>query len=245
MELWIRHLVEPSRLILTWQAPPEVSDRARWAVGEITMAASGGAFRYYSGDEFVSMNTGRGVDKLAAAGFGGYPAFPWSDDEARTFRDALGAFLRRITPVTRHDFGKYLERFHLQVREGLSGFALLAITGAALPSDGFSFVDPLDESTKVQDVVVEVMGYKYNLSAARLPRLGAEVSLIAEPTNEFDGFAVRLEVDGWKIGYVHRLQSRVVSAWLSTRSLRAVLCRFNGTIEMPRAFMFIKVRTQS
>lgn len=163
MGQWIEILVEPRRLILVWRQPDWVKDRQHWAVGVLEGPESEARFRYLAGDEFRAMNDLRDPEHLRGQGFSGYPAFPgWEPDKPTTIAEgALAAFLRRVPSRNRSDFAKYLEGFRLRVRPDLTDFALLGATGAALPSDGFTLVDPLDSSVREQDVVLEVQGYRH------------------------------------------------------------------------------------
>lgn len=244
----IEHLVEPPRLILSWQPPPSLPDRARWAEGGLARTAGGATFRYLRGEELASANKGRTEADLIRAGFAGYPAFTWARNHAgQVFHDqALEAFLRRVPSSRREDFGRYLERFRLHTQSQFSPFALLAASGAELPSDGFSLIDPLEVRTVTQDAVLEIMGHHY-YHAREGSRLEpwAAVELVPEPTLIHDPNAVRVEQSGRILGYTHRLQAQSVSNWLMTRSVNAWGARVNGSTDRPRAFIFVEVREQA
>ncbi|WP_431269038.1 HIRAN domain-containing protein [Dankookia sp. P2] len=246
MDRWIKHFVEPPKLILSWQSPPGIADRARWAVGEVVRGEEV-TFRYFRGQELAAANGGRTEERLCDAGFAGYPAFRWTRFKAgHVFRDqVLEAFLRRVPSRRREDFGRYLERFRLHRLSSFSPFGLLAATGAELPNDGFCLVDPLDVQTAVQDVVLEIMGHHYYALEGRRLNVGAAVNLVPEPTLERDPNAVRVEQDGELLGYVNRLQAKAVSAWLADRSIYAWGARVNGSKDRPRAFMFVEVRAHA
>ena len=248
MEWWIKHLVEPERLVLEWRPPENVPERTRWAVGELRRTLAGAEFRYLAGSELEKANRERSIEKLRAAGFLGYPAFLWDTPNAETvYREgALEAFVRRLPSPKRSDFAQYLEHFHLQPRPNLSGFALLAATGASLPNDGFSLVDPLDGEVRLQDVVLEVNGFRHY--ASRLTRQlvpGSKVELIREPTSEYDPWAVRIEINKELSGYISRLQSYAVSRWLTRDAARAWLVRVNGPAFQPRATILVEVRERA
>ncbi|TIV35777.1 MAG: hypothetical protein E5V99_08995, partial [Mesorhizobium sp.] len=141
-ENWITHASEPDHLILAWQAPDEFNDRTRFAVGELTCENGEVRLRYFGdSDQFKRLNPDKSYDQLLSYGYAGYPGFPPERAEHRA--GVLEAFMRRLPPRSRADFDAY-ER-HLRVRPGtkLSDFALLALSEAYLPSDGFSVVDPL------------------------------------------------------------------------------------------------------
>ena len=145
MECWIEHPQEPKELLLVWQAPVDVPDRLRWAVGRLHCHADSSSFAYLDGKEFQALNLGRLEGQLRACGFTGYPAFDRKRrPEAGVWNDALQTFLRRVPPRRRPDFGAYLEHHLVRADTPLSPMALLAVTEARLPSDGFSMIDPLD-----------------------------------------------------------------------------------------------------
>jgi hypothetical protein len=248
MERWIEHLVEPRRLILEWRPPPHVAHRSRWAVGELRRIEHGAEFRYFEAQELPALNNGRTVEVLKEAGFVGYPAFPWDPRRpGGVFRErALEPFLRRLPSPRRSDFAAYLDRFFLRPGTPVPAFALLATTGASLPNDGFSLVDPLEGEATLQDVVLEVNGVRYHwphLSAP--PAVGSRVSLVPEPTMQHDPFAVRVEVEGGLIGYISRLQSAAVSRWIARGVTEAWLVRVNGTSAEPRAHILAQVRDRA
>jgi len=242
MDRWIEHIGEPDRLILAWQAPDDQPDRSRWAVGELVDGPNGARFRYFGDEEMRALNNGRDRTDLKAAGYLGYPAFePPSDTKWHT-DDVLGAFLRRLPPRDRSDFGRYLEHFRLRPTLPLTPFALLAATEGQLPGDGFSLIDPLDPEVPRRDLVFEVAGHRHNAQSRDQLRVGQEVRLVANPTNPHDENAVRIEANGELIGHVNRLQAPTVGRWLNERRVSAWIVRLNGSLEKPRAFIFLSVR---
>lgn len=243
MEHWIEEVGQTDRLILAWQAPDEVADRVRWAIGELAKTPRGAQFRYYDGEEFRGLNGGRSQDDLRAAGYFGYPAFDRRADASGVFHDGvLDAFMRRLPPAKRSDFPRYLEHFRLRASTDVSPFSLLGITEARLPSDGFSLVDPLDPNEPSRDVIFEIAGHRHNVTCRDRLVEGQPVDLVLDPTNEHDINAIRVEANGELIGHVNRFQAPTVGRWLNERAVSAWLLRLNGTPEKPRAFAFVKVR---
>ncbi len=245
MDRSIEHLAEPRRLILEWRPPAHVADRVRWAVGELRRTDEGAEFCYFGAEELRAANNGRTLEALHDAGFAGYPAFPWNAKQpGSVIRDrALEPFLRRLPSARRSDFPAYLERFLLRAGPPIPAFALLAATGAALPGDGFSLVDPLDGEARLQDVLLEVNGVRHHWPRlAAPPAIGSPVLLRPEPTNPYDPSAVRVEVGGALLGYVSRLQSAAVSRWVARGVAQAWLARMNGTATKPRAHILAQVR---
>jgi len=243
MQRWIEVLVEPAKLILTWQPPDGVADRTRWAVGELARHGTQATFCYFAGAEFERVNQGRSQATLAEYGFVGYPAFNWKQAMPDSFHDrVLDAFLRRVSSPSRSDFRQYLEGFRLEPRSDLTPMALLAVTSAPLPSDGFTLVDPLDPDVAEQDMLLEVTGYHHNMAGQDAPEIGDALELLAEPDNPHDACAVQIRHAGRRIGYVNRLQSASVSRWLGSRAVDAWMVKVNGAARRPKAHMLVTVR---
>ncbi|WP_431284953.1 HIRAN domain-containing protein [Humitalea sp. 24SJ18S-53] len=241
MDQWLDEIREPARLILAWQAPPDVADRTRWAVGELVKRGESTEFRYFDDAEFDSFNVGRTLASLRDAGYRGYPAFEMTS--AQTFPvGALDAFMRRLPSPRREDFDVYLQRFRIRPNRAVSPLSLLAVTGASLATDGFSLIDPLDRGAKRQDVILEVVGTRYYSTANAALAAGVCVDLVPDPSNDHDRHAVKVVGPAGCIGYVNRLQSESVAGWLASRSVEANILRLNGSKQSPRVFLFVAVR---
>ncbi len=245
MTNWIENYPEPRRLFLAWQAPDQLGDRFRWAVGELSVLASGQfELRYFRAeDEFRARNQGRTSAEIAKLGYGGYPAF---GVKRETHRDGVSeVFLRRLPPTGRPDFGAYVSQFRIPPNTKASVPLLLSITEAKLPSDGFSIVDPLDPNAVAYDLMQEIAGYRYYAgTVAPLLVPGRTVDVAAEPDNKYDPGAVAFSIDGEKVGNVNRLQAPAFLRWLESGSVTAVVERLNGRPDHPRAFLFVRVRAQ-
>ncbi len=214
----------------------------RWSVGTLQRRGNDVDFTYFSDRELGEHNGGRNYSQLRDAGFQGYPAFPLREAQFETFPSALSAFLRRVPPRSRSDFGQYLSQFHLGDDVFFSDLALLAITEARLPSDGFSLVDPLDGDDAVFQTVVELAGYHYytdKISPEMTP--GDRLELVPEPTNEYDPHALRVEWRNTLIGYINRLQAPRLVRSLGSRDVSLWLSRLNGSRSKPRAFGLLSV----
>jgi hypothetical protein len=243
VERWIEHFCEPRRLILSWRAPEDAKpDRHRWAIGELTRDGGQSMFRYFDDREFSDANVGRTISALIAAGFLGYPAFTYAPGQVFT-DEVLEAFQRRLPPRSRADFPRYLEHFRIRGDSSVSTFALLGLTEAKLPSDGFALVDPLDPEASDCEVVLEVAGHRHYRDAVGALKVGQAVELVADPGNSHDANAVRLEVGGQMIGHVSRFQAPTIGVWLKSRRLEAWLLRLNGSTASPRAFVFLQMRS--
>jgi hypothetical protein len=237
---WVEHIVDPRRLFLAWQAADQFGNRFRWAVGEITRDGSNYTFRYLQGAEFENLNQGRRESELSALGYRGYPAF--KPRQIVHTHDVIAPFLRRVPPRGRSDFNAYKEQFRLHADTEVSDFALLGITEAKLPSDGFSLVDPLDGDTLPRELLLEVAGHRYYRDLlSRPPLVGERADLLPEPDNKFDPNAVKVLIDDQCAGYVNRLQAKAFLRGLSQARTTAVVERVNGKADNPRLFIFVRI----
>lgn len=223
---YIEYVRDPSRLLLIWQRPEEDGvPRVRRAVAELVR--EGGApvrFRYLADTpDFVAAQ---------AEGFVNFPAFR----KLHVTYDigVLDVFMRRLPPRSRGDYGKYLEQFRLRPETPISDFALLAYTGATLPSDGFGILDSLDGPAGVFDVLLTVAGVRHVApNVATELRVGAAATFVPEEGNVHDADAVAVHVSGTHVGYVPRPQARGLRHLLRTAEIDAQVVRVNGTPERP------------
>jgi hypothetical protein len=181
------------------------------------------------------------VDRAKKLGFAGYPAFRLQQAEHR--QGVLAAFLRRLPPRARADFNAYKAQFRLKPEIPLSDFALLAYTGARLPSDGFSIVNTLEGVHAPCELVLEIVGHRHYAGKLKTHlRPGDIIELTPEPQNPYDKNATAVKIHGETIGYVNRLQTAAFHRWLREGAVEAVLERLNGASDRPRAFMFVWIR---
>jgi hypothetical protein len=238
----IHTIGEPQRLILAWQAPDHLGNRYRWAVGVVSPVANDWHLRYFeAGSEFEQFNPGEPYESLIALGYKGYAAFD-PGTKVHTL-GVLAAFMRRVPPRNRADFGEYRSAYHLSPEATLSDIGLLAVTEAKLPSDGFSLVDTLDPHIGHCDLFLEVAGFRYY--SAEIPflsgALGEQIQLSAEPTNQQDPNAIMVLVRRSRIGYINRLQAPTFLRWMTEGRVHGFLERLNGSTNRPRAFIFVRV----
>jgi len=240
MENLIRHVSEPDRLVLAWQASDEFNDRHRWAVGELLRNGGDVTLRYFDDEEIAGANRpDRNVDLLKSYGYRGYPAF--SPEKMEHGIGVLEAFMRRLPPRNRADFEAYRRSLRLHPDAPVSDFALLGLSEVQLPSDGFSVVDSLKPDVEQCELLNEIAGYRYYAKDIALPPPGTVIELEAEPDNKFDTNAVAVTLHGRKIGNINRLQTAAFRRWISERRVRAVIDHANGRPDRPRVFMFVSV----
>lgn len=230
----IKHVIDPERLLLVWQAP-EGKSRNRYVVGELRQCHGEVVFRYFPNtEEFKNAN---------AEGFVCYPAFRKTGQEYN--QGVLDTFLRRLPPRKRGDFAKYLEQWRLASHVEISDFALLGHTGAKLPNDGFTLINPFDNVEPPYEFYIEVAGFRYYQDSVSIQDIGVgmDAVFISEPDNEYDGNAVRIEVAGKKIGYVNKVQSKSFMRWLQHYRITACVERINGTNDRPLIYIFGRVES--
>lgn len=231
----VEHIFEPKRLLLAWQAP-EGLDRTRFIVGELQKHHDNVTFRYTSESE--------DFEKAQRLGFRIYPAFKHTNVEYR--EGVLETFMRRLPPKSRRDFGRYLELYRLPKDQSISDFGLLGYTGAKLPTDGFSIVNPFDGLSGPCEFLLEIAGFRYlsNLSPDEL-HIGDPVAIKPDDKNKYDPNAVMIEYKGKTIGYVNRGLCATFRHWIKERyKISGTLERINGHPVRPLVFVFVKVRPE-
>jgi len=216
----IRHIVEPEKLLLTWQDPVT---RQRFVVGEMVREKAGICFRYLHGAE---------LDQARERGFRGYLAFRNMQAEYRL--GVMESFMTRLPPRSREDFGKFLEYWDIDPDAEISDFALLGYTGAALPRDGFRFLPVFPERVEELAFVIEVAGHRYSGSPVAV---GETVCFRHENENEKDPQAVAVLAGASdlmrRIGYVMRGLNSQFIVWLENGEVSGRIVRINGTHERP------------
>lgn len=229
----IEHIIDPNRLLLVWQAPDGKSSRTRYVVGELFQREGEFIFRY--------LPDTKEFKQAKAEGFVCYPAFRKIEQEYK--QGVLNSFLRRLPPRKRGDFNKYLEQWRLAPHVDISDFALLGHTGAKLPNDGFSLINPFDGTEPPHEFYIEVAGFRYYQENISIDDIEVDMKavFIAEPDNEHDRNAVMIEILGKKIGYVNKAQSKAFSHWLKNYSIDACIERKNGTSERPLIYVYGQV----
>jgi len=229
---FIEHVHEPRRLLLIWQAAEGL--RTRRAVAELTRPENGAVrLRYLTGTP--------DFEAACAEGFFNFPAFR----KITQIYDlgVVETFMRRLPPRTRGDYAQYLEKFRLRPETSLSDFALLACTGAKLPSDGFSILDPLEDVQTSCELLLEVAGFRH--AAQVTPDqigMGDPVRFAPEQENVRDPHAVAVNLGMHRIGYVPRQQAAAVSRLLRESAIEATIERINGSAERPLVYLFTRLR---
>ena len=230
---YIEHICEPEKLLLCWQAPSEVGS-ARYAIAELCRTGDKYTFKYL-------MNT-KDFEEAKKIGFSMYPAFR-ADEVVHNF-GVLEAFTGRIPPRSRNDFKEYLQNFRLHENVSISDFALLGYSGAKLPSDGFSIINPFEDTCIPSEFLIEIVGSRHMKGLdLKTVRNEDSVEFIEEPNNQYDKQAVFVMSKGQKLGYISRWQTQAFHKWMrdSGVSLSANVERLNGTKERPVIYVFLRL----
>ncbi len=232
----IQHVVEPHRLLLTWQRPMAgMERRSRRIVAEIERKAGGAVFRYLE-------NLPDYCD-ARREGFQGYPAFAIGKGPEYS-SGVLDAFMTRLPPRKREDFTEYLAQYRLPANFDGTDIALLAYTGAKLPGDGFEIIPDLADETPPIELVMEVAGFRHQAVAKNSLSVGEPVELVAEPDNPVDPDAIAIHHHAGRIGYLAKPLCSAVANWLRAYTVEANIERINGRPERPLVYLFVKVASR-
>ena len=225
--------IQTRSALLTWQPPlAQRGPRKRFAVAELVERGDHVAFSYCLGS--------KELEDARDEGFEHYPGLPvhdYSDDAT-----AFGLLRRRLPPATREDFPEFLEGFGLSPVTRLTDLSLLAYTGARLTGDSFGIVETFDGFERSFRYVFDIAGYRrYRDQLPDLAR-GESVTFRPDPENGFDPGAVEVVCrDGLRLGFINRLQTGPVRAWLSEGAVEAQVFRDNGRAAYPRLFVLADV----
>jgi hypothetical protein len=230
----LTHIIEPRRLLLTWQpADLNAPSRTRRVVGEIFIDSDGQAiFRYlYDTPDYV---------EAVNAGFQGFPAF--GDKQGEIRQGVIETLMRRLPPRNREDFSDYLAQHRLPFPFNYSNLALLGYTGARLPSDGFALVPDFPLNAAPCDLLIEVAGLRHvYLDGLKNIHIGDAVTFEIEDNNPVDAGAVAVIHQGNRIGYINRVLKDTFSTWLQSRQVEATVDRLNGKPERPLVYVWVSV----
>ncbi|GBR77423.1 hypothetical protein RDn1_082 [Candidatus Termititenax dinenymphae] len=232
---WIEHIVEPTKLFLTWQSP-DVNNRLRRVVAHLLKDGENNASLVYLTDT-------EDFKKAKEAGFTGFPAFGL---ERNKHDNALDIFLKRLPPKSRGDYDKYLEAIRIKPKTTISDFTLLGYSGVKLPDDDFVLLHPFDNAKGEFELLVEVCGFRHidNVSDIRaLLKEGQVVSLQKDTKNPVDSTAIKIIFNGIKLGYINRALLPVFNKWFDNNSIKkTVIERINGTATTPKLYLFVRMK---
>ncbi len=236
---YIEHIIEPNRLLLSWQAPTE--DRGRNIVAELQRNGDDDADLVYLADS-------QDYAKAREKGFSGeYPGFPASGGR---HTGVLAAFMRRLPPRSRTDFDTFLTAIRIHPGTSISDFALLGYAGGKLPGDDFYVIHPFDNVQPPLEFLLLVAGYRYYRDHIPYEEVkpGMAARFEFEPDNPKDSNAVRIVLPGISeqaAGYVCRGLLDQVRCWMHDQmDLHAEVERKNGADDHPLIYLFVTVRAR-
>ena len=229
---YIEHIVEPQRLLLTWQN--ESDGNTRRIVAELHREGNGAGLKY--------LTETPDFEKALNLQFKGYPGF---SIEQASYKDVLGFFIKRLPQKSREDFQQFLEacRISGKDRDKVSDFALLGYSGAKIPGDPFMVLNPFDNANDVPfEIFTKVEGTRYMNSSLSGLTEGMPVSIQPEPQNSFDPKAIQIMVEGKTIGYINRVLLQCIHKNLSLGRIKETFIeKINGSAESPNYYVFIRI----
>ena len=230
---YIEHIVEPNRLLLSWQAK---SERLRMFVAELIRNGDDGNLVYLKESEDFS--------KAQILGFEKYPGF---DTEKEVHENVLGSFMKRLPPRSRRDFGRFLDalRIKSEAKDKISDFALLGYSGAKLPDDDFTVIHPFENATPPFELLLPVQGYQHYQEQLPLTSLSDDMQACfeAEPDNQHDPEAIKIIINDVIAGYVCRGLTCSFHKWMqSDLTISAYVERINGAEQNPEIYLYVSVK---
>ena len=228
---YIEHIVEPDRLLLSWQAK---SERLRMFVAELIRNGDDGNLVYLKESEDFS--------KAQILGFEKYPGF---DTEKEVHENVLGSFMKRLPPRSRGDFGRFLDALRIKSDAEVSDFALLGYSGAKLPDDDFTIIHPFENASPPFELMLFVQGYRYYKDQLPSNALSQDMQagFEAEPDNPKDPEAIKIIINDVKVGYVNRGLTGSFHEWMQAGlAISAYVERINGIEQNPEIYLYVSVK---
>ncbi len=187
-------------IYVVWQDPRE---RDNYVIGTLTR---NGHYEFVYGVE---------VEKARQHGFTPLVSFP---DFKATYQsdEVFPAFACRLPDPRRRGIEDILKKYGLIEYDE---FEFLKKSGARLPTDTLSFIDPILDSEEEIERIFYVAGTRYYMGCtgkdctqAKKIEPGAELNLVPEPDNQHDKYAIAIYTqDGTKVGFLPRYYSESVS----------------------------------
>lgn len=232
---FIEHIIEPEKLLLSWQTSQPGKSRGRMFVAEV--------IRHENDADLVYLVESQEFKQAKELGFKGYPGF---GIDKTIHESILFAFMKRLPPRNRGDFIKYLNALRLQPDASISDFALLGYSGAKLPDDDFTIINPFENAIPPFEFLLQIQGYRYYMEQLPLTSLieGQAAVFEAEPDNADDPEAIKVLIDDIHVGYVSRGLTTSFHKWFKAGyAITASVERINGTQERPAVYLYVSITT--
>jgi hypothetical protein len=230
---FINHIIEPTRLFLSWRILDGLA--TRYIVAELYKTNE-------STVDFKYLTETEDFRKAQEKGFVFHTAF---QDIHLTYYNVLDTFTRRIPPRKREDFSKYLAGLRLKGDAVLSDFALLGYSGAKLLSDSFSIIHPFDHVKGKCELFLEVANFKKEFKEKI--EIGMPVSFLIEPSFK-NSKEKRIQVIIFKqvVGEIHQVLVPSFFDWLEQNRIEcAVVEKVNGTLDCPNIYLYVAVLSEN
>ncbi|MBC8470476.1 MAG: HIRAN domain-containing protein [Planctomycetes bacterium] len=199
-----------------------------------------------NGDDvnLVYLRESEDFSKAQILGFEKYPGF---DTEKEVHENVLGSFMKRLPPRSRRDFGRFLDALRIkpEAKDEISDFALLGYSGAKLPDDDFTVIHPFENALFPFEFMLSVEGYQHYQNELSLNVLSTDMQadFEAEPDNPKDPEAIKVIIDGIRVGYVCRGLTTSFHKWMkSGLTIAAYVERINGTGQDPKIYLYVSVK---
>ncbi len=229
---YIEHIVEPDRLLLSWQTPGE---RQRMIVAELVGRDDDADLVYLKDSEDFS--------RARSMGFEGYPGFDVEKGVVR--KNVLVSFMKRLPPRSRGDFGRFLDALRIKSDAEVSDFALLGYSGAKLPDDDFTVIHPFENAATPFELLLPVQGYQHYQEQLPFTSLSDDMQACfeAEPDNPYDPKAIKIIINDVIAGYVCRGLTGSFHKWMQAGlTITAYIERRNGTQQKPTVYLYVSVK---
>ncbi len=228
---YIEHIVEPDRLLLSWQTS---SERLRMLVAEL--------IRNDNNADLVYLKNSEEFSKAQSLEFEDYPGFAI---EKEIHKNVLISFMKRLPPRSRGDFGRFLDALRIKSDAEISNFALLGYSGAKLPDDDFTVIHPFENASPPFEFLLFVQGYRYYKDQLPLADLSTDMQagFEAEPDNRWDSEAIKIIINNVRVGYVSRGLTCSFHEWMQAGlAISAYVERINGTDQNPEVYLYVSVK---
>ncbi len=230
---FIEHIIEPDRLLLSWQTSSAGQERQRLFVAELVRKGDDADLIYLAGQDEFCLAKERGFEN--------YPGFTTDKKE---HKNVLSSFMKRLPPRNRKDFPRFMESLRLRADARISDFALLGYSGAKLPDDDYTVIHPFTNAHPPFELLLPVQGYRYYLQNVPYVTLseGRIVHFEKEPGNLNDPQAIRIVIQDKTFGYVCRGLLDSFHSWLNSGyNITASIERINGKSDNPKIFLFVTI----
>jgi hypothetical protein len=172
-------------------------------------------------------------------GFHEFPAFADAKNEVSKL-GALDVFVRRLPPRKREDFQEYLTQYNLPTDFAGSSFALLAYTGARLPSDTFELCPDLSDAKAPLDLVIEIAGLNHHMDNDTSFSENDIVDFDKDPNNEHDPLAVKVLHKGKHVGFINKALAPSFATLMDSGNVSGSVIKFSNNKGKPRLLVLVK-----